>query len=89
MVILDSLSALKLQNLDNCTVFVGPVAGSVFVRNCNKCIVHVVARQLRIHDSVDTTWYAVLLTCAEGSISNVFVLCLLSLPGSLCSYLAS
>jgi len=65
IVILDSLSALKLQNLDSCTVFVGPVAGSVFVRNCNKCTIHVVARQLRIHDSIDTTWY-VYATYIEG-----------------------
>jgi 2-phospho-L-lactate guanylyltransferase (CobY/MobA/RfbA family) len=56
VVIMDALSALKLQHLTNCTVLVGAVAGSVLARSCKGCTMHLVARQLRIHDSVDTTW---------------------------------
>ena len=45
--------ALQLHNIQGCTVFTGPVAGSVFAREVSGSTLHLVARQLRIHDSTD------------------------------------
>ena len=35
----------------------GPVAGSVFCRELHGSSLHLVARQLRIHDSTDVVWF--------------------------------
>jgi len=43
--------AMYLTNLVRCTVFAGPVNGSLLARNLHFCTVHVASRQARIHGS--------------------------------------
>jgi hypothetical protein len=77
VIIMDTLSALKIENIRNCQVLtggrqcrggaalraewidslslllvaLGPIAGSTFARGCVDCVISLIARQLRIHDS--------------------------------------
>ena len=50
-------SALRLINIRSCTIFSGPVSGSVFIINCHQCKLHIVGQQLRIHDTTDCDIY--------------------------------
>jgi protein XRP2 len=34
----------------NCTLVIGPIKGSVFIRDCEDCIVHVACQQFRCRD---------------------------------------
>ena len=70
IVIRDVLSALKIEGLCNCSLYIGPVSGSVFVRNCKDCTVFVVARQLRIHDSLRCSWFVQVRSCARITTAN-------------------
>lgn len=48
---LDLLSAMHVDGLTRCTVYVGAIAGSIMVHNCEDCVFVVAARQIRIHTS--------------------------------------
>jgi Tubulin binding cofactor C len=51
------LDALRLRGLSHCTVYCGPVRGSVYVEDCSDCTVVVACRQLRIHTTYRTDMY--------------------------------
>jgi len=55
--------AMYLTNLVRCTVFAGPVNGSLLARNLHHCTVHVAPRQARIHGSAHCAFY--LRTCSD------------------------
>jgi hypothetical protein len=57
IVFMDPLSALKITNLKNCSVFCGPIKGSVLAKDLVNCRLHIASRQLRIHDSTDVIWF--------------------------------
>ena len=59
----DHSSQVQVDALRNCRVLVGPCAGSVFVRNCSGYSLSIAARQLRVRDCTDVTFY--LYTCTE------------------------
>ena len=44
------LFSLKLTNLKDCKVFCGPIRGSVFVENCEDCVLELCCAQLRVHE---------------------------------------
>ncbi|KAH9398272.1 hypothetical protein TYRP_018919 [Tyrophagus putrescentiae] len=50
-------SALRLINLRQCRIFSGPVSGSVFISNCQRCQMQIAGHQLRIHDTTDCDIY--------------------------------
>jgi len=52
-----SPSALHVRDLRRCRVFVGPTSGSIFVDRCNDCVFVLACQQLRIHTTVDTSFY--------------------------------
>ena len=45
--LLDHSDQLQVDYLKRCTLFIGPSSESVFVRDCEDCVVHAVCRQLR------------------------------------------
>jgi Tubulin binding cofactor C len=51
------LDALRLRGLSHCTVYCGPVRGSVYVEDCSDCTIVVACRQLRIHTTYRTDMY--------------------------------
>ena len=51
------LQTLRLVRLENCHVFSRDIAGPCYVPNCVGCVFRVVPRQLRIHDTTDTTFH--------------------------------
>jgi len=53
----NAFGALRLQDLSDCTIYAGPVAGPCYVENCTNCTIVVASRQLRIHDTYDTKFF--------------------------------
>jgi len=53
----NAFGALRLQDLTNCTVYSGPVSGPCYVEDCKNCVFVVASRQLRIHDTYDTSFF--------------------------------
>lgn len=49
--ILTSIDKLELTKIENSTIIVGPVKTSILISECKNCILGLVCRQLRIHDS--------------------------------------
>ena len=49
--------SIFLSNLTRCKVLVKPIDGSVFVQGCRECTFVAAARQLRIHDTHDSSFY--------------------------------
>ena len=52
-----SPGALHMDRLTNCSVLVGPVSGSVFADECNKCTFALACQQLRIHNTYESDFY--------------------------------
>lgn len=50
-------STLHMVNLKHCTILVGPVASSVFIHDCAQCTFAFACQQLRLHSSIDCTFY--------------------------------
>lgn len=48
--LLDHSDQILADYLENCRIFIGPSAGSVFLRNCINCSITVAAKQLRTRD---------------------------------------
>lgn len=44
-------STLHMSNLKDCVILSGPVTTSVFVENCQNCVISVACQQLRLHSS--------------------------------------
>ena len=51
------LDFLRLENLTDCKLLCGPVAGPVYLEKCQGCTLYLASRQLRIHHTYDTTLY--------------------------------
>ena len=49
-------ATLRVRGLRDCRIFAGPVRGPFFADRLQGCTVHVAARQVRIHDSTNTTF---------------------------------
>jgi protein XRP2 len=41
---------VQVDQCKNCTIIVGPVTGSIFVRDCTDCTIHVACGQFRCRD---------------------------------------
>jgi hypothetical protein len=57
VIILDPLRALRVDTLTDCQLFTGPIAGSVLLHTCTRCVFMLCARQLRIHTSTYCDYY--------------------------------
>lgn len=55
--LLAPLHFLRMENLLNCKVLVGPVSGPVYLESCRDCTFHLASRQLRIHNTHTSTLY--------------------------------
>lgn len=55
--LLAPLHFLRMENLLNCKVLVGPVSGPVYLESCRDCTFHLASRQLRIHNTYTSTLY--------------------------------
>ena len=49
--ILDWSKGMYIDECENCTIVVGPIDGSIFIRKCKNCKVSIIARQVRFRDS--------------------------------------
>ncbi|XP_033279891.1 tubulin-specific chaperone C [Orcinus orca] len=47
-------NTLRLTKARGCTLLCGPVSTSVFLENCNDCVLAVACQQLRVHTTKDT-----------------------------------
>jgi hypothetical protein len=52
--LLDHTSQVLVDRCTNCRLFIGPVAGSFFIRTCVGCVVTVACRQFRTRDCTDS-----------------------------------
>jgi len=52
-----SPKTVYIDNLRNCSIKVGPVSASIMVYNCNDSRLHLVAQQLRIHNTKNCQFY--------------------------------
>lgn len=50
-------STVHCSKLQNCRIFTGPVATSIFVEECNECTFVVACQQLRVHNTTDSDFY--------------------------------
>lgn len=50
---MDPLSALKITNLKGCSVFCGPIKGSVLAKDLTNCSLHIASRQVYIYIYID------------------------------------
>ncbi|CUV05643.1 unnamed protein product [Cryptosporidium hominis] len=45
------LYKLEINNIEDSSIYFGPVSTSVSIKNCKNCLIAVACRQIRIHDS--------------------------------------
>ncbi|KAF0693222.1 Aste57867_15816 [Aphanomyces stellatus] len=50
-------SAIRGHDLKHCTIYTGPIAGSLWLDGCVDCTFVVACRQLRVHHTTATTFY--------------------------------
>ncbi|GMH72047.1 hypothetical protein TrRE_jg10476, partial [Triparma retinervis] len=55
--LLDVYGAVRLANLEGCTVYLGMIKGPLYVENVKDCKIFATARQLRIHDTIGVDFY--------------------------------
>ena len=55
--LLDHSDQVLADYLTDCRIFIGPAAGSVFLRNCTNCSITVAAKQLRTRDCKNCRFY--------------------------------
>merc|ERR1711871_257769 len=55
--LLDHSDQVLADYMKDCRVFIGPSAGSVFLRNCESCSITVAAKQLRTRDCKNCRFY--------------------------------
>jgi len=48
---------VTVDKCKNCTFVIGPIKGSVFLRDCENCTVHVACQQFRCRDFNNSTVY--------------------------------
>lgn len=57
LVVLDQTEQVQIDVLENCRVFLGACASSIFIRNCKNCVFYTCCRQLRLREVTDCTFY--------------------------------
>ena len=57
VVIRDTMSALRVDKLNRCHVYGGPIAGSLLLHYCNDTKFWLASRQFRLHNSVNCVFY--------------------------------
>eukprot|EP00931_Biecheleriopsis_adriatica_P021213 TRINITY_DN1393_c0_g1_i1.p1 TRINITY_DN1393_c0_g1~~TRINITY_DN1393_c0_g1_i1.p1 ORF type:complete len:1310 (-),score=283.52 TRINITY_DN1393_c0_g1_i1:100-4008(-) len=55
--ICDRTEQFQVDDLENCTVVIGPCASSTFLRKCRNCTFWVVTKQFRVYDCKNCTFY--------------------------------
>ncbi|RLN99354.1 hypothetical protein DYB28_011998 [Aphanomyces astaci] len=50
-------SAIRGTELSHCTIYTGPIQGSLWLENCSNCTFVVVCRQLRVHHTSASAFY--------------------------------
>nr|CAB3266847.1 tubulin-specific chaperone C-like [Phallusia mammillata] len=55
--LLGAPSTVHINNVEKCTIVIGPVSGSVFVDWCTDCEIATGCQQLRVHHTSDTNFY--------------------------------
>ena len=44
---------ISFRTAFDCSIFLYPVSGSIFIHECNNCTIYLAGQQLRIHDSIN------------------------------------
>jgi len=60
--LLDITTQVQIDECEDCVFIVGPVAGSIFIRDCHRCVVFVISQQLRTRDCEDIEFFLKLVT---------------------------
>eukprot|EP00397_Hematodinium_sp_SG-2012_P047095 GEMP01053427.1.p1 GENE.GEMP01053427.1~~GEMP01053427.1.p1 ORF type:complete len:294 (+),score=75.40 GEMP01053427.1:275-1156(+) len=60
--LLDRTSQVQIDGCVDCTIVVGPVAGSIFLRDCRRCTFLICGQQLRTRDCEDISLFTHLVT---------------------------
>ena len=60
--VLDHCAQVTVDDAKRCTITIGPCEDSLFVRDCEDCVVHAACRQLRTRNCVRCTFYLWVLT---------------------------
>merc|ERR1712060_876233 len=55
--IFDHTAQVTVDRCNGCTFIVGPIKGSIFLRNCDNCTVHVACQQFRCRDFTNSSIY--------------------------------
>lgn len=50
------IASARLEDMEGCTVRLGPIAGPLFVTRCHNCTVEFASHQVRVHLSTDCTF---------------------------------
>ncbi|RHY35055.1 hypothetical protein DYB32_000461 [Aphanomyces invadans] len=50
-------SAVRGTELSHCTIYTGPIHGSLWLENCSNCTFVVACRQLRVHHTTSSSFY--------------------------------
>ena len=57
LVIMDNCEQVQIDQVNNCRIFIGACASSIFIRNCENCVFYTSCRQLRLREVVNSTFY--------------------------------
>ncbi len=57
IIIMDNTEQVQIDNVQNCKIFIGASASTIFVRNCDNSIIYCCSRQLRIRECFDCSFY--------------------------------
>lgn len=61
-------SALRLSHLTDCQIYCAPTMGSIFIQNCKNIILYSASRQIRIHETTDSSFF--IYTQSRPTIEN-------------------
>jgi len=57
MFLLDHIACVTVDLCDDCRIVTGPIESSIFIRNCNNCVIYTVCQQLRVRDCTNLKIY--------------------------------
>ena len=57
IVIMDNTEQIQIDNVQNCSIFIGACASTIFVRNCDDCTIYSCSRQLRLRECFNSSFY--------------------------------
>lgn len=57
LVVMDHTEQVQIDQVNNCKVFIGACASSIFIRNCKNCTFYTCCRQLRLREVEDCVFY--------------------------------